>query len=329
MSPNEVRHSLITALLQATEPWTLQELLSEAGLPLGDALPALRRLVGEGQVVEGHLLPEKPAPQYRWATRWEAESRRRAGSARQGLRAGVEQAGPAAPETLDLEGPAARAFCRYVLEQYRPPEGKRFLAIFQCSVRRPFSHSPSHASLRRAVRAATGFDPAGDFARCPVHVVVLASRIGPVPYELEEVYPANVGGGGVKHFSEETYARHLPILAGRMAAYLRTHRASYDRVATFTEGRYAEVMLACRERLRRDCPDPLPIRILPVPGGAEVTRIGKSVPRPYWQRFWIQLFLEIFAWLPPEARAAAGARLAEMEVEYVAGDGGCGTGDVG
>ena len=59
--------------------------------------------------------------------------------------------------------------------------------------------------MRRAIGVATGYDPAHDFVRCPVHVVVMASYVGPVPYELQDVYPANVRAGGVKHMGEEEY----------------------------------------------------------------------------------------------------------------------------
>ena len=50
--------------------------------------------------------------------------------------------------------------------------------------------------MRKAIETATGYNPRKHFEKCPVHVVVLASKIGPVLYELENVYPANVKGGG-------------------------------------------------------------------------------------------------------------------------------------
>ena len=157
---------------------------------------------------------------------------------------------------------------------------------------------------------ATGYDPSNDFLSCPVHVVVLASKMGPVPYEFEDVYPANVGGGGVKHFGEEYYARVKPVLAERMGRYISAHRASYDRITTFTEGRYGEVMREARGLAAVDFP------ILPLPGGPRVLQMGRSFPRTYWQRYWIQLYLEIVSWLEPEMQAQAAARLKEMDVEY-------------
>ena len=131
-----------------------------------------------------------------------------------------------------------------MINEYRPPEDKGILVFLQCSVRRPFSSWPSHVSMRRAVSVATGHDPGADFVRCPVHAVVPASKVGPVPYELEDEYPANVRAGGVKHFRPEHYAQVKPVLAERMAQYIRAHGHNYDRIATFTQGRYGEVTVA-------------------------------------------------------------------------------------
>ncbi len=202
------------------------------------------------------------------------------------------------------------AFHDYVVNEYKPPRDKRFLVVLQCSVRRPFSSSPSHASMRRAIAAATGCDPSEDFEMCPVHVVVLASKIGPVPYELEDVYPANLRGGGVKHFNRDYYAHVKPILAERMAQYIIAHKDSYDRITTFTEGRYGEVMEEARKIA------PVDFLILPVADGPRIIQMGRSTPRKYWERYWIQLFLEIVSWLDADAQAGARARLDEMNVRY-------------
>ncbi len=210
----------------------------------------------------------------------------------------------------DVESPVAQAFYEYLMEQYRPPEDKRLLVFFQCSVRRPFSKSTSHAFMRRAVAVATGYDPRRDSQACPVHVVVLASTLGPVPYELEDVYPANVRSVGVKRFSESRYARARPLLAERIAGYLRAHARHYDEVAAFTHGRYAEVMADARAAAGRS------FAIFPVLGGPAVVRMGTSVPRTYWQRHWIQLYFEVVGWLPPAEQARADQRLRALSVVY-------------
>lgn len=211
---------------------------------------------------------------------------------------------------VPIDAEAAREFLRFVTREYTPPADKRTCVVLQCSVRRPFSKSPSHGSMRRAVYAATGAWPRKEFELCPVHVVVLASTLGPVPYELEDVYPANVRGGGVKHFSDEHYARVEPVLARRMAAYLVAHRDSYDHVATFTHGRYGDAMAAARRIAGLEVP------IYPLPDGPRVVDLDGSRPRTYWQELWIQLTLQLVAWQGPAQQAAALRRLREMKVRY-------------
>ncbi len=310
MNQSEVRYRVIATLLQADGPLTLMELATRCGMAQEEIRPTLRGLVGEDLVVEGQLLPEKAALQYRWATRWRREAEARTLSSRRKLRAIVRSPAVLQEEGIDVESQAALAFHDHVIHAYSPPKDKRFCVFLQCSVRRPFSSSPSHASMRRAISVATGYDPRHDFQRCPVHVVVLASKIGPVPYELEDVHPANVRAGGVKHIDGATYARVKPILAERMAQYIMAHGDSYDRMATFTEGRYAEVMREAKERAAVDFP------VLPDLEGPSVLRMGRSIPLRYWQKYWIQLYLEIVSWLGPTMRARAEERLRAMDVEY-------------
>ena len=316
MNRNEVRHRVISVLLQAGGPLTFAELADQCGAAKKTIRPVLTELAAEDLVVEGKLLPDKPAPQFCWAARWETEIECRAASSREKLRALVSRTEGAPERGLDVDSPSVLAFNDYVINEYEPPRDKRFCVFLQCSVRRPFSSSPSHASMRRAISVATGYDPSKDFESCRVHVVVLASKIGPVPYELQDVHPANVGGVGVKHFDREYYARVKPILAERMAQYIIAHRASYDRMATFTESRYGEVMDEARKIAVDHCGPTADFPVLPVPDGPRITRMGKSRPRKYWEKYWIQLYLEITTWLNPAMQASAQARLRAMDIEY-------------
>jgi len=295
MRPDPARYLVSAALLGATAPLTLAELVTAGCGPRPAVMNALWDLAEEGLALEGSFA-DGPGPQYVWAARW------RGG----GLAPAVEDPG----RDLSVESDVVREFNDFVLRGYRPPADKRLLAVFPCSVRRPFSKSPSHASMRRAVAMATGRDPAREFASCPVHVVVLASRIGPVPYELEDFWPANVRGGGVKHFREDLYAEVRPILVERMAAYLATHGPRYRRAAAFGGSRYGVVVAEAASRAGGALP------IFPDRGGPRVERIGGRVPRNYWQRYWIQLALEIIRWLTPEEGEAARERLRAHGVEY-------------
>lgn len=312
MDQNEVRYRLISTLLQVGNPLTLAELLDQSGIAEEESIPTLMELVNKNLVVEGELLPDKPVPQYCWAARWAKETEHRAVKSKQKLRDIVKSNEVLQERRLDINSEPVLAFYNYVLNEYEPPKDKRLLVVLQCSVRRPFSSSPSHASMRRAISVATGYDPSfsRDFQSCPVHVVVLASKIGPVPYELEDLYPANVSGGGVKHFDKAYYARVKPILAKRMAQYIITHKYNYDHITTFTESRYGEVMEEAREIAGVDFP------ILPTLDGPQILRRGKSIPHKYWEKYWIQLYFEIVSWLDPAMQIQAEKRLEKMDVKY-------------
>ncbi len=298
----------MSALLQAEAPLTEEGLTQACELPGEGVCAAARERAAEGLALRGHFEPGAAGCQYRWAATWTRELERRTARAVARLRAETEAWPPLPERELAVTSPASAAFSRYVVERYRPPEDKSLLVFLQCSVRRPFSKSPSHASMKRAIWAACGKDPRADFLSCPVHVVVLASKVGPVPYELEEVYPAGVGGGGVKHFPPERYEREKPLLAERMAGYLRAHGGQYDHIATFTDGRYGEVMALAGRLAGRQ------MTVLPVEDGPRVTQIGASHPRTYWQKYWIQLTLQLVEWLGAEWQAPAMARLAELDV---------------
>ena len=321
MDRNELRYRIISTLLQADGPLTLPALeaacQSESDAPDEATLvDVLKELVDNAQVVQGGLLPNHAVPQYAWRARWESEAQSRASGVQQDLRHALDRAPEVPPVELDVDSQPSLAFYRYVLgPEYDPPQNKRYLVFLQCSVRRPFSTAPSHAPLRRAIRAATGYDPRKDPA-CPVHVVVLASKIGPVPYELEDLYPANVRGEGVKRFDRETYEKVRPTLADRMAHYILTYGQHYEQITSFTQGRYAEVLEQARDIAVKQGGSTF--NILPQAGGPVVTRMNQSRPHQYWARYWIQLYLETKNWLDAEQQQQAQARLQKLEVEYQA-----------
>jgi hypothetical protein len=322
MNRSEVRYHITATLLQADGPLTLAELVANCGIEERDLVSVLRELIDAGQVVEGTLVPDRPdkrtdPTQYAWAARWTQEAQRRTTGVQQDLRTALDTIERVPNHELDVESQPSTAFYDYVLHEYQPPRDKRFLVFLQCSVRRPFSTAPSHAAMRRAIRVATGYDPSPskEFESCPVHVVVLASKIGPVPYELEDLYPANVRGSGVKQFDWRRYERVKPVLAERMAQYMLTFQEHYEQITTFTEGRYAEVMRAAKDIAVANGGESLQFPVLPKIGGTSIVRIGKSTPHQYWARYWIQLYLEIVSWLEPDQQEQAGERLYDLDVE--------------
>jgi len=208
------------------------------------------------------------------------------------------------PEDIRLDSTPVLEFLHHVLEDYEPPADKDMLVFLQCSVSRPYSQSPSHASMRKAIRLATGHDPRAEFEDCRCHVVVLSSLIGPVPYELETVYPADERGGGVKHMSEEQFAAAGPVLAQRMADYVTRWHERYKTISTFTHGRYAEVMLQAQGLCGVD------FAVLP-----DMKGLRLKGGRQYWTKYWIQLFYELIGGISEPDQEAAMARLAQERVQ--------------
>jgi len=292
MTSTEASYRVAAGLLRSDRPLTLAEVVETTGVRRATCLSALDALEEAGDFRCGELIPGEPGPQYAWRELPPEDSSRRI------------------PPGLNSE--LVKRFNHFVVNDYKPPAGKKHLVFFQCSVRRPFSTSPSQASMRRAVQMATGYDPSprNDFDKCPVHVVVLASLVGPVPYDLEELYPATVSFAGVGHFSDSDYALVRPILAERMAAYIKKNKRRYKTYATFTSGRYGEVMADAAEIAGVD------MAIFPDPAGPRVIRMGDSKPRAYWQKYWIQLCLELADQLGPTATKATLRRLADHNVVH-------------
>lgn len=305
MNRAEIRYRLTAALLQAGEPMAVEELCERAGVSKRSLRPVLKEMIDDEQVLEGELVPDKGLPQYCWAARWRKHVEQKAAGAKRRLQRAVDSAKPRGDEPLDIESDSARAFHDFIINDYSPPRGKRFLVFLQCSVRRPFSSSPSHGTMKQAITIATGYDPASEFEQCPAHVVVMASFVGPVPYELQDVYPANVRAGGVKDMPAEMYARYRPILASRMAEYITAHGGKYKKMASFTQSRYGDVMRAAQQIAGVEFP------VFPQKDGPRVLK-----GRKYWDKFWIQLYLEIVRWLTPAERKKAAARLMEAGVQY-------------
>ena len=121
---------------------------------------------------------------------------------------------------------------------------------------------------------------------------------------------ATSAAGGVKQYSRADFERIKPILAGRMAGYLIALGRNYAHVTTFAEGRYGDVMAAARMASQAT------FSVLPAQDGPRMVRMGSSTPHKYWEKYWIQLYLEIGKWLTPAARKHAAERLTSLDVEF-------------
>ena len=98
--------------------------------------------------------------------------------------------------------------------------------------------------------------------------------------------------------------RFTPILAERIAAYLRKWHSRYRVITTFTHGRYGQVMEEAKRLAGLD------FAVLP-----DLRRAGLTTGRTYWEKYWIQLFSELLAGMTEAERAEAMDRLAREGVE--------------
>ena len=105
----------------------------------------------------------------------------------------------------------------------------------------------------------------------------------------------------LRSFSKSTRQR---IRAAQQAGVTVGETDDPARMAAFAEGRYGEVLAEAARIAGADLP------IFPDPAGVKVTVMGKSKPRTYWTKYWIQLYLEIVSWLEPAAAAPLGRRIA-------------------
>ena len=96
----------------------------------------------------------------------------------------------------------------------------------------------------------------------------------------------------------------------RFSFFSEEHGDNYEQISTFTESRYGEVMEVVRDIAGIYFP------IYPILDGAQILRRGDSFPRTYWEKYWIQLYLEIVDWLEPEMQAQAEERLKKLNLRY-------------
>ena len=311
MTSGETQYKVVAALLQAGAPLRAEDLADQCGLTTVDVLPVLAALVEAGKVVPVFALQDPDTPLYRWSAIVTEGIKRSSSHSKRHLLERMAPADPSAAKPPSINGKAARLFNQYLAEEYRPPDGKRMVVFAQDASGRPFSSTPLHRCLRAAIATATGCDPVTDFLRCPVHVVVVAGGLGPVPYDLEGLFPANVPSQSLKQLPDEQYRKVRSSLTRRMAAYLASHSGSYDRLVAFAEGRCADMIVSAAQSQS----PPLPLKLLPRPDGPRVARVGTSVPQGQWEVYWIQLYLEIVDWLGPAVAAEASARLKQRLVD--------------
>jgi len=124
----------------------------------------------------------------------------------------------------DLHRAEVKRFASRILERYTPKS--KILLLLPCSATKPYSLSPSHQKVIKAL---------GALRRC-VDEAIITSPLGVVPRYLETVYPAmhyDVPVTGYWDEEEKKWASSL------LRDFVERHR--YERVLAYVEGGYLEV----------------------------------------------------------------------------------------
>jgi archaeosine synthase len=123
---------------------------------------------------------------------------------------------------------------RYIIDEYEV--APRDIAIFMpCSVRKPYSASPSHQLIRMIISQI--FDPSR------YHIVIFGT-CGIVPAELEEMYPyAHYKYMLGKCKDETVLGDFLRIETGRVAGYLDKTRNAYKYRIGYCLGIFREALV--------------------------------------------------------------------------------------
>jgi archaeosine synthase len=129
--------------------------------------------------------------------------------------------------------PAFEAAQRFIIRRYVPPA--REICIFlPCSMKKPYSESPSHVVFREVIRNALPDER--------YHTVVFGT-CGVVPGELERMYPyAHYRYMLGKCRSERIRRDFLAIETGRLEAYLEKTRTTYEQRVAYCLGMFREAM---------------------------------------------------------------------------------------
>lgn len=149
--------------------------------------------------------------------------------------------------------PAFEAAHRQIIRHYAPPA--REIAIFlPCSMKKPYSTSPSHRAFRTAISAVLPEDR--------YHIVVFGT-CGVVPGELERMYPfAHYRYMLGKCTSERVRRDFMAIETGRLRAYLEKTRGAYRHRVAYCLGSFREAMQRAAEQTG--------IEVLFCPSGATI-----------------------------------------------------------
>ena len=147
----------------------------------------------------------------------------------------------------DVEKKEIQDYFESILENFIPIK-KKILLFVQCSKIKPYSNSPSHKYIRKAITELTGFDPYDFPEKNPIQIIVISSLIGPVPYENESDYIPSHYNLSVNKITRDQFKEIEPILVDRISNFLLKIKDNYEDIIFFVKNNYRTIC----EKVRKD-----------------------------------------------------------------------------
>ncbi len=151
----------------------------------------------------------------------------------------------------DVEKKEIQDYFESILKNFVPIK-KKILLFVQCSKIKPYSNSPSHKYIRKAITELTGFDPYDFPEKNPIQIIVISSLIGPVPYENESDYIPSHYNLSVNKINREQFKEIEPILIGRISKFLLKIKNNYEDIIFFVKNNYRIICEEVKEKTKID-----------------------------------------------------------------------------
>jgi len=137
----------------------------------------------------------------------------------------------------DVEKKEIQEYFESILKNFIPTK-KKILLFVQCSKIKPYSNSPSHKYIRKAITELTGFDPYDFPEKNPIQIIVISSLIGPVPYENESDYIPSHYNLSVNKITKAQFREIEPVLIDRISNFLLKINSNYEKIIFFVKNNY-------------------------------------------------------------------------------------------
>ncbi len=151
----------------------------------------------------------------------------------------------------DVNKKEVQDYYKSILNDFKPNK-KKILLFVQCSKIKPYSNSPSHKYIRKAIKELTGYDPSEFPEKNPIQIIVISSLIGPVPYERETDYIPSHYNFSVNKITKDQYHVIEPILINRISKFLIKIKDNYENIIFFVKNNYRTICEKVREETKGD-----------------------------------------------------------------------------